>query len=183
MKIPVLLGSIRDGRFSDRAAAFVVRRLQAAGIEAPLLDAREMEHFAEPATEGKTSFEEEMRDAEGLVIVTPEYNHGYPGALKDVLDTSDETAAGKPVLICGCSSGGLGGARVVEQLRQVVLEVGLVPMKSAIYFSKHKELWNADGSPKDGAYEGRADAAIAELEWFAWALAEGRKKRPMPETE
>lgn len=64
--------------------------------------------------------------ADGIVIVTPEYNRGYPGLLKYVLDTNLKEYIHKAVGICGVSAGGFGGARVIENLLPVLRELGLV---------------------------------------------------------
>ena len=74
-----------------------------------------------------------MLAADGLIVVSPEYNHGYPGPLKEVLDSLYEEYEHKPIGICG-AGGGLGGSRAVEQLRLVAIELKLVPIREALYF-------------------------------------------------
>ena len=64
--------------------------------------------------------------ADGLVIVAPEYNHGYPGILKHALDTNLKEYIHKPVGLCGVSAGGFGGTRVIESLLPVMRELGMV---------------------------------------------------------
>jgi NAD(P)H-dependent FMN reductase len=115
-----------------------------------------------------------MKKADGLVIVTPEYNHGYPGPLKEMLDALYDEYAKKPVAVCGVSSGGLGGARVVEQIRQVAITLKLVPISEAVYFSNCRELFNEDGSIKDPSYDERCTKMFEELFWYARVLKDGR---------
>ncbi|HEU0050939.1 MAG TPA: NADPH-dependent FMN reductase [Patescibacteria group bacterium] len=172
--IPVLFGSIRDERISDKDAAYVASLLKARGIQTELIDPKSL-HKAE-STERKDPepWASLMEKADALVIVSPEYNHGYPGALKEVLDSCYDEYKHKPVAICGASGGGLGGARAVEQLRQVVIELSMVPIHNAVYFSMHQNLWDEKGQIKDPSYAERVNTMIDELTWYAHALKAAR---------
>jgi NAD(P)H-dependent FMN reductase len=176
--IPVLLGTGRDGRASDKAANFVLAELRKTGVRTALLDVRDM---TTPATVGgghmnpaTKPWQEAMLQADGLVIVTPEYNHGYPGELKIVLDSLYGEYAHKPVAICGVSAGGLGGARVVEQLRQVVIELSMVPLRNAMYFTSIGQAFGPDGLPTDSSVYNRLKPMFDELLWYGHVLKAGR---------
>lgn len=124
----------------------------------------------------KTSiFSEKVKKADGLIIVSPEYNHGYPGALKNTLDYLYEEYARKPVGICGVSLGGLGGGRMVEQLRLVCVEFHMVPIREAIYFSNIQRLFDKEGKLLDESYLKRIDTFLKELFWYAKVLKWGRQ--------
>ena len=125
-------------------------------------------------TEMEKQFSEKMRRADGVVIVSPEYNHGYPGELKLLLDTAYEEYNRKPLGICGVSSRGIGGARMVEQLRLVAIELQMVPIRNAVYFSNVKSLFNADGSTADSSYGERIKKMMEELLWYAEVLKAAR---------
>lgn len=120
-----------------------------------------------------------MADADALVIVAPEYNHGYPGPLKEMLDSLYEEYNYKPVGICG-ASGFLGGGRMVEQLRQVVIELKMAPIREAVYIPMVWDAFNTDGTPKDPNVVTRMEPFFKELFWWAEVLKEGRKKHPIP---
>ena len=131
-----------------------------------------------PATKRLSDYKEEniwskaMSEADGLIIVSPEYNHGYPGELKLCLDQLYDQYAKKPVAIIG-ASGKLGGGRMVEQLRQVVIELRMVPMNGAVYFTKIWEDLN-NGKPNDEhAYESLKHV-FTELQWYAEVLKKAR---------
>ena len=112
--IPVLLGTVREGRQSEKVARYMVRRTEAyGGIETMLIDPRDL-HL--PMTdEGKSLgdrnpvYRDAIAQADGLIIVAPEYNHGYPGSLKRTLDLVRREYTHKPVGLCGVSAGMFGG--------------------------------------------------------------------------
>lgn len=169
--IPVLLGTAREGRQSEKAAAYMVQQLIAAGFDAPLVDVRDIStcatfHSKNPQPK-IMPWKELMARADGLVIVTPEYNHGYPGELKIVLDSLYAEYARKPVGICGVSAGGFGGVRVVEQLRPVMVALQMLPLKNAVQFSGIETF-----EPTN--YDAAAKTFCEELQWSAQALKNAR---------
>ena len=178
--IPILLGSARDGRLSDKAAAYVVTRLKEHGVETQLVDVRDLHTTTSTERKHPEPWASIMKRADGLIIVSPEYNHGYPGVLKETLDSCYEEYFRKPVSICGCSAGGLGGARVVEQLREVMVELHMVATREAVYFSNHVQLWNEDGSITDPSYADRLKTMFDELLWYVQVLKQGRDTVPFP---
>lgn len=155
MYAPVILGTAREGRYSDKVAKFILGEAVKAGLESEILDVRDYRIIATDKTlaypEAKR-FAEKIAKADALIIVTPEYNHGYPGELKMMLDMLYEQYARKPVGLCGVSMGGLGGARCIEQLRLVVAELHMVSIREAVYFSGVRQLFDENGTIKDSAY-------------------------------
>jgi len=167
MYIPIILGTARNGRYSDKVAAFTLEKIIAAKIESEIIDVKNYRIIATDNTgelpEAK-KLSEKIKKASGLIIVTPEYNHGYPGELKMMLDMCYEEYAGKPVGFCGVSAGGLGGARVVEQLRQVAVELHMIPIREALYFPVVRNMFDDNGKIKDpSSYNDRFDAFLNEL--------------------
>lgn len=167
MKIAVLLGTSRKNNWSEKVAAYVVEKLKHANLE-PILVKPE-NHLKDPqtarvGTEIETNkWSSIMELAEALVIVTPEYNHGYPGELKLMLDQLYSEYNGKPVLVCAVSDGGLGGARVVESLLPVLVTLGMYPLKKGVYFSRVDKLFDENGKILDEAYNDRLISMIDEL--------------------
>ncbi|MEK7518064.1 MAG: NAD(P)H-dependent oxidoreductase, partial [Patescibacteria group bacterium] len=146
--IPILLGTARVGRQSEKVAKFVLEEVKRYGrFETKLIDARS---FGLPATDDtKTSevakkFSTTMTRADGLIVVSPEYNHGMPGELKMTLDQLYREYKHKPIGICGVSEGHMGGARMVEQLRLVSIELQMVPIEKAVYFSNVENIFEKD---------------------------------------
>lgn len=149
--IPVILGTSRKDNMSEKAAAYIVEVLKFRNdIEVQLIRPEEYTHgYTIPSweeTELTTPWKDIVKKAKAFIIVTPEYNHGYPGELKLLLDQELAGYLGKPVGLCGVSAGGFGGTRVVEQLTQVVRELGMIVLSYSLYFPKVKEIF---GMPKE----------------------------------
>jgi len=174
MYIPIILGTARAGRQSEKAAKFMLAEVEKFGLKTELIDARDYRLSATDNSEESNlakKLAEKITRANALIIVSPEYNHGYPGELKMMLDMLYDQYARKPVGICGVSSGGLGGARMVEQLRLVAIELGMAPISKAVYFSSIKKLFDDTGAITDESYYKKTEKFLNELVWCAKALA------------
>jgi NAD(P)H-dependent FMN reductase len=179
--IPVFLGTTRRGRASEHAARFMlgeVRKLE--GVETELVDVRELNLPLDDEGEAvkHEGFSRLCARADAYVIVAPEYNHGYPGSLKHALDTNLKEYVHKAVGLCGVSAGGFGGTRVIEQLVQVVRELGMVVIFWDMNFSHAGKLFDESGAITDPAYERRAAKFLKELVWMARVLRHGRENVP-----
>ena len=178
--IPLILGTGREGRYSEKAVNFVLGEIRKRPeIETELIDVRDYRLTATDNTETSPTakkFEEKVLKADGFIIVSPEYNHSYPGELKMMLDMLFEQYAKKPVAICGVSAGMLGGVRMVEQLRLVMIEFHMVPIHNAVYFSSVKSLFDDNGVIKDQSYGLKVQKLLDELVWYAEALKKARNK-------
>ena len=176
--IPVILGTTRQGRASENVARFVHGELQKhAGVETLLVDICDIELPTRDAGEAikQSGFSETVQRADGLLIVTPEYNHGYPGMLKHLLDTNLKEYIHKAVGICGVSAGGFGGTRVIENLLPVMRELGLVTIFWDGNFSGAQKLFDKDGTLLDQSYVKRIDKVLKELIWMSKVLRYGRE--------
>jgi NAD(P)H-dependent FMN reductase len=176
--LPILLGTPRQGRRSEHAARFVLEQTQKrAGVETELIDVRDLPLALNGAGEQIKipAFSEKMERCDGLIIVTPEYNHGYPGLLKHALDTNLKEYIHKAVGICGVSAGVFGGSRVIEQLLPVMRELGLVTTFTDVNFSKVQDVFDDDGALRDEAFVRRVNGFLDELIWMARVLRHGRE--------
>ena len=181
--IPILLGTNRKNRESGSVAKWVEgKMLERDGLETQLFDARE---FSLPDDDYGTAIGgdfPEWRDAiikaDGLVIVTPEYNHGYPGSLKSVLDLLLKEYIHKAVAFVGVSAGPWGGTRVIEAMVPMVRELGLAVTFSDLNFPSVKSKFDDDGKLLDDAYERRVTGFLDELVWMATTLRWGRENLP-----
>lgn len=176
--IPILLGTAREGRQSEKAAKFVFEEARKYGqFETELLDVRDFVGVAKikAMEEAKAKqWSEIMKRADGLIVVAPEYNHGYPGELKLMLDQLYEEFNHKPMGICGVSAGPLGGARMLEQLRLVAVELQMVPARNAVYFSTVQNLFDEKGAMQDLSYVQKLATMFDEVVWYAKALKNAR---------
>ncbi len=176
--IPVILGTTRKGRASENVARFVYGEIQKRdSVETDLIDLRELNFPVDDAGEAikLKEFSLAMERADGVVLVVPEYNHGYPGLLKHALDTNLKEYIHKAVGICGVSAGGFGGTRVIENLLPVLRELGLVTIFWDGNFSGAQKLFDADGKILDPSYEKRIDKFLGELVWMSTVLRYGRE--------
>jgi len=158
MYVPVILGTAREGRQSEKVARFILSEAMNAGFESEILDVRDYRLEATDrtlTTPLAKGYSEKIRKAAAIIIVSPEYNHGYPGELKMMLDMLYQDYWGKPLGICGVSSGPLGGARVVEQLRLVAVELRMQNMREALYFPMVQDIFEENGQVKDKEAWGR----------------------------
>jgi NAD(P)H-dependent FMN reductase len=180
--IPVILGTPRKGRYSEHVARFVLEQAgKRPDIETDLVDIATLHLPIDDAGEAvkDNRFSAIAMRADALILVVPEYNHGYPGLLKHVLDSNLKEYIHKAVGICGVSAGGFGGARVIQSLLPVMRELGLVTIFWDGNFSNVQSLFDANGAITDMSYARRIDKFLAELVWMAKVLRHGRKNIPL----
>jgi NAD(P)H-dependent FMN reductase len=163
---------------SEHVARFVlgeVRKL--AGVETELIDVRELNFPTTDAGEAikDEGFSKACQRADALVIVVPEYNHGYPGMLKHALDTNLKEYIHKAVGVCGVSAGGFGGTRVIENLLPVLRELGLVAIFNDGNFSSVRKIFDETGALLDESYIKRTESFLQELVWMSRTLRHGRE--------
>jgi NAD(P)H-dependent FMN reductase len=177
--IPVVLGTVRKGRTSENVAKFVFEQVkQREDVETELIDIGELSFPGDDAGEQikDKEFSAMCERADGLVLVVPEYNHGYPGMLKHVLDSNLKEYIHKAVGICGVSAGGFGGTRVIQSLLPVLRELGLVTIFWDGNFSGAQSLFDEAGNIKDRpTHEKRIDKFLGELIWMSKVLRLGRE--------
>src|SRR5262249_2523203 len=167
--------------FSHYVAQFVAGELAPReGVETETVDVLAVPLPSDGAADDikDPQFSAQMMRADALILVAPEYNHGYPGLLKHVLDTNLKEYIHKAVGICGVSAGGLGGTRVIENLLPVMRELGLVTIFWDGNFSNARTLFDADGRLLDQTYLKRTDKFLKELVWMAKVLRYGRENVP-----
>jgi NAD(P)H-dependent FMN reductase len=180
LSLPIILGTPRKGRESEHVARWVFAKMEErADIETTFFDVRD---FDLPRDGYGTSIGAqfpEWRDAivraDGLVIVTPEYNHGYPGPLKSVLDLLLKEYIHKAVAFVGVSAGPWGGTRVIEACVPMVRELGLAVTFTDLNFPSVASKFDDSGNLLDAAYERRVTGFLDELVWMATTLRYGRR--------
>jgi NAD(P)H-dependent FMN reductase len=184
--IPVILGTARQGRRSEHAARFVFEQTKKrADTETELIDVSKLPMKLDDAGEQMKDpkFSATIQRCDGLIIVTPEYNHGYPGLLKHALDMNLEEYIHKAVGICGVSAGPFGGARAIEGLLPVMRELGLVTIFWDVNFGNVQKLFDEQGNLLDQSYLRRLDKFLNELIWMARVLRYGREHIPEVKAE
>jgi NAD(P)H-dependent FMN reductase len=188
--ISVIVGSTREGRFSEKPAQWILQQLQnREGIEALLLDLRDfsMPFFDQPLTPampGRAPYENEVvkrwtsaiAASDGFLFVTPEYNYGPPAVLKNAIDWVYPEWNRKAAAFV--SWGSAVGARGVQQLRETMIEVQIVPVRSSVHVPV-ATLWAhfQGGDVNKGLAElgTQAQTMIDDLLWWTTALKAARK--------
>jgi NAD(P)H-dependent FMN reductase len=180
----VLYGSVRSDRQGIKAARFILDQLRRRGHEAtlvdplevrlPLLDRMYKEHPKGQAPPELERLAQLYRSVDGFVIVSGEYNHGIPPALKNLLDHFLEEYFFRPSAIVCYSAGSFGGVRAAMQLRMTLAELGMVTIPSLFPIPKVQDAFDEAGHALDSAYEKRVVRFLDELEWFARALQQAR---------
>ena len=187
LNIPVILGSVREGRLSDGPAKLIVEKIKAAGYESQLVDFKvlPLPFFDSPlvpvALKGKYPHENVQkwsqiaRAADALVLIASEYNHGYTAVLKNALDWLYLEFEKKPFGLVGVSDGRMGGIRATEQLRPVIENFGAVAIRETILFSEADKILDAQCNLLDASYDGKINRFIKSLVWWAEALKKARE--------
>ncbi|WP_436790932.1 NADPH-dependent FMN reductase [Yinghuangia sp. YIM S10712] len=182
LTVAVLIGSTREGRAGLALAEwFADCARERADLAVDTVDLAEFDFPARhPAqlTGAAAEFVARVDAADAFVVVTPEYNHGYPASLKQAIDLPYEEWRAKPVGFL--SYGGLAqGLRAVEQLRQVFAELHAVTMRDGVSFNLYDGSLGEDGRPPAGSpAEKAAQVLLDQLTWWAHTLREGRQARP-----
>ena len=178
--VPLLLGTPRKNRESEDVARWVFSKLeQRAEIETRYFDVCDFDlpqdHYGQEIKDQFPEWRDAIIRADGLVVVTPEYNHGYPGPLKAVLDLLLREYVHKAVAFVGVSGGPWGGTRVIEACVPMVRELGLAVTFTDLNFPKVASKFDAAGKLLDEAYETRVKDFLDELIWMATTLRWGRQ--------
>lgn len=183
LSIPILLGTNRRDRSSESVAKWVFSKMrERADIEPHYFDVRDFDlpqdHYGTEIGGDFPEWRDAVVKADGLVIVTPEYNHGYPGVLKSVLDLLLKEYIHKAVAFVSVSAGPWGGTRVCEALLPVVRELGLAVTFTDLQVPSVRSKFDVDGNLLDPAYEKRVQGFLDELVWMSTALRWGRDNVP-----
>ncbi len=192
INVRVIVGSTREGRFSIKAAKWIETELSKQdNVSAKLLDLKDYDlpffneavspsMKSEPYKEPEVArFTKDIAEADAYVIVTPEYNRGPSGVLKNALDWVYQEWNNKPVAFV--SYGTVGGARAVEQLRLIAIELQMAPIREAIHMNGERYFpvyfGAADAGELFDSLSEKAGAMIAQLLWWAKALKSARSDK------
>jgi NAD(P)H-dependent FMN reductase len=183
--VPVIYGSVRTERQGIRAARFVVRQLESRGMRAvlidpmekvlPLLDRMYKEFPKGQAPPVMAELSELFASADGFAIVSGEYNHGIPPALKNLLDHFLEEYFWRPAAIVAYSGGRWGGAHAAMQLRMSLAEMGMVTTPTLLQIPAVANAFDLQGVPTDANTEKYSTEFFDEFVWYMEALRERRK--------
>jgi NAD(P)H-dependent FMN reductase len=186
-RIGIIIGSTREGRFGERPAHWIheIAR-QRTDLDFELIDLRDypLPFFNEPMSpawapvknEAAQRWGDKLAAFDGLIVVTPEYNHGPSAVLKNALDYAYQEFVRKPIGFVGY--GGVGAARAVEQLRLIAVELQMTPVRNAVHLGMVEFLgiWQQGKSFEDFPHlEQAAKVMLDDIAWWARALKTARE--------
>jgi NAD(P)H-dependent FMN reductase len=181
LRTAVIIGSTRLGRVGGNVGRwFAAQAQQRDDLEPAVVDLVDFDlpaRYPGVATPPMVAFTAEVARADAFVVVTPEYNHSFPGSLKQAIDCAYDEWRAKPVgfVSYGCGSAGL---YAVEQLRVVFTELHAVTMRNTVGFDLLRA-WSGGGRPSDVDGAGTAvTSMLDQLAWWGLALRDARAARP-----
>ncbi len=187
-QILVIIASTRQGRFADTIvkwlAPILAARTDATYEFADLRDWK-FPYIDEPdstvkveteytADDPRSAWRDTVAGADGFIVITPEYNHGYPAVLKTAMDALYAPWKNKPMAFISYG-GSAGGARAVEQLRQVAIELQMAPIRSAVVLASASRMFTIDGTTDNPMSAKAAVAMLDQLAWWTATLKAGRE--------
>jgi NAD(P)H-dependent FMN reductase len=180
--IVVLVGSVRRDRKGIRVARWIEKKLlermhkvyfvDPIEIDLPLLDRmyKEMDNPSQKLVELRNK----IKDAEGYIAVTPEYNRSTSSALKNTLDYFLEEYYFKPSAIVSYSPGMFGGVNAAQHLRLIFAELGAPSIPSSFAIPRIHKVFDENGHLIDEAHNKRIGRFLDEFEWYINALTNQR---------
>ncbi|MCB0763481.1 MAG: NAD(P)H-dependent oxidoreductase [Flavobacteriales bacterium] len=173
--IALISASVRTGRKSHHAALHLQRSIEATGNTVDLLDLKEFDFplfderlkFMQEPTAQVQDFAERIRKADGVIIVTPEYNGSFPASLKNVIDLLTDEWKGRPVSICTASGGMFAGTQVMVELLFPLWKIKAWVVPSSMQVPKVQEVFGPDGSilQDPEGWERRTKVFLNDLGW------------------
>lgn len=182
LDLAVIIGSTRKGRLGGVVGRWFARQVEARDdLVGDLVDLAEVglpaRYPTEPGPAGRELITRVDR-ADAYVVVTPEYNHGYPASLKQAVDIPRREWQAKPVGFVSYG-GRAGGARAVEQLRQVFAELHTVTVRDTVGLRDARRMFDAEGRLREPAGpEAAAKRMLDQIVWWGGALRDARTRRP-----
>jgi len=183
-KIALFIGSVRRDRHGIKVARWIEKKLQERSHEVffidplelnlPLLD-RMYKEMEEPTQKFK-DLQKMIKDADGYMPITPEYNHSTSSALKNTVDYFLEEYFFKPSAIVSYSMGIFGGINAVQHLRQIFAELGTPSISSSFSIPRVQNVFDEDGKLVDSEYDRRVKRFLDEFDWYIEAFKNQRKK-------
>lgn len=178
MKIAILLGSVRMGRQTHKAAYYLKKKLENRNIETDLIDLAEsplpvmkerVGHHPDPP-ENAVDISERLNEADALLLVTPEYHSSISGALKNAIDYYWSEFQKKPIGVVAASAGEFGGINASTHLQQIILGMGAYPMPLNLLVPRVHQAFDDSFKPQDENVIKSTENFLDEFLWFTDAL-------------
>lgn len=180
-KIGVIISTIREGRFGEKPAQWIADRASGrSDLDLEIIDMRDYQlpfyGAADDASmETVARWQAKLESLDGYIFITAEYNHSITGVLKNAIEWIGSQCARKPAAFI--AYGGVGGARAVQQLRLICVELQMAALRTAVHISRDAYV----GAMREGKaladfeiLNNGAEAMLNDLAWWAHTLKQGR---------
>ena len=182
MKIAILLGSIRAGRQTHKIAYYVEQKLQERGVDTVMIDLAnhplplmdERKGHQRPITGEVASTGVQLKEADAILLVSPEYHGSFTGVLKNALDYYWSEFARKPIGVIATGSGRMGGINASTQLQHVILSLGAYPLPFKLLIPEIQHAFDEQMLPLREDVVKNTKRFLDEFMWFANAIVEYR---------
>jgi azobenzene reductase len=183
MKVAIIIGSIRTGRQTHKIAYYVEGKLKERGIDIQMID---LASHSLPLLEERASLAAEfaetiatlgtyLKEADAMLLVSPEYHGSFSGVLKNALDFYWAEFSRKPIGVITTGSGKMGGINASTQLQHVVLSLGAYPMPVKLLVPEIQHAFDEQLKPLREDIVKNTDRFLNEFVWFANAIVQAKK--------
>ena len=183
MRVAIIIGSIREGRQSQKAAYFLQKKLAARLIDTDIIDLAE---YPLPFMEERITLDpnppvnallisEKLKNADAIILVTPEYQGSFTGVLKNALDYFLPEFLKKVVGVATTAGGRMGGINASVQLQHVILSMGAYPLPQKLIVSEIQNAFDEEFNPKHELLAKQGEKFIEEFVWFAQAIVNAKQ--------
>ncbi len=183
MRVAIIIGSIREGRQSQKAAYFLQKKLAARLIDTDIIDLAE---YPLPFMEERITLDpnppvnallisEKLKHADAIILVTPEYQGSFTGVLKNALDYFLPEFLKKPVGVATTAGGRMGGINASVQLQHVILSMGAYPLPQKLIVSEIQNAFDDEFNPKHDLLAKQGEKFVDEFVWFAQAIVNAKQ--------
>jgi len=189
LKIKIIMGTVRKNRFTEKTNKWVHEEAKKKDWDVELLDLKDypMPFYEEPISPAQVKdgnyanpmvrkWAEKINEADAYIVITPEYNHGYPGVLKNAMDQVYNEWNNKPIAFVSHGSAA-GGSRSVEQLRLVAVELQMAPIRTGVHIANFWNQVDEKGNLKTEPYQKTLEGLFTQLEWWTKALKAARNSK------
>ena len=186
LTVSLLYGSVRSARQGIKAAKYLFKKLNERGYTVhfidplhynlPILDKMYKEFPKGEAPENMEEIAQKFRESDGFMVVTGEYNHGVPPALKNILDHFQTEYFFKPSAIASYSAGRYGGVRSAVQLRSILAELGMPAISTSQAYPVVQNAFSDEGEPQQDYIDDSTKKFLDEFDWYMNALKRQREK-------
>jgi azobenzene reductase len=178
MKVALLLGSIRLGRQTHKIAYYLENKLKERGVETTMID---LLHYQLPLMEGQADIHHDLppvvavvgellKEADALLLITPEYHGTFSGVLKNAIDYYRAEISKKPVGVVTATGGKMGGINASTQLQHVILSMGSFPLPLKLLVPDVQHSFDDDYNPLNESVVKTTSKFLDEFLWFAGAI-------------